>query len=71
MTLDSDNGDNWATYYKFTVQHGTPEEVAKIEKRVEDAEPKHGLIWPGVAKAPENQREKIISILKKTAATIL
>ena len=27
VTLNADNGDNWAMFYKFTVQHGTPEEV--------------------------------------------
>ena len=45
-------------------------QVSKIEKRVVDAEPKHGLTWSGVAKAPANLRASVADILKKTAAKL-
>ena len=70
VTLNADNGDNWAHFYKFTVQHGTPEEVKQVEKRVLDAEPTHGLIWASISKALANARSSKVQVLKKVAAKI-
>ncbi|KAJ9449609.1 Protein STABILIZED1 [Diplonema papillatum] len=54
VALDADYGDAWAYFYKFEVQHGTPEQRAAVESRCKAADPHHGEQWVKVSKAVEN-----------------
>ncbi|KAF2581004.1 hypothetical protein F2Q68_00006524 [Brassica cretica] len=65
VKLDSDNGDFWAVYYKFEVQHGSEEKQKEVLNRCLVSEPKHGEKWQAVSKALENSHQSVEVILKK------
>lgn len=67
VKVDPDFGDAWACFYKFELLHGTPVEQEEVKKRCIQAEPRHGDLWPAVAKKPENWRAKIEDILLMVA----
>ncbi|ROT41744.1 hypothetical protein SODALDRAFT_128349 [Sodiomyces alkalinus F11] len=69
LVLDSDNGDTWAWYYKFLLQHGTDKREEVITKCVLN-EPRHGEYWQAVAKNPKNARKGIEELLKLVAASL-
>ncbi|KAI9850895.1 MAG: hypothetical protein M1838_004874 [Thelocarpon superellum] len=52
ILADADQGDAWAWLLKFLHMHGTPETIADAIAKCSLAEPKHGEIWPAVAKEP-------------------
>ncbi|TKA77309.1 hypothetical protein B0A49_03278 [Cryomyces minteri] len=64
LVLDSDNGDVWAWYYKFLLQHGTEEKREEVVSKCVLNEPKHGEVWQSVAKDPKNAGKSIEEILK-------
>lgn len=68
--LDPDYGDTWAWWYKFLLQHGTEEKRAEIVNKCVLSEPKHGEVWQGINKAPENAGAGIEAVLKKVAAKL-
>ncbi|KAI5467154.1 PRP1 splicing factor, N-terminal-domain-containing protein [Mariannaea sp. PMI_226] len=70
LVLDSDNGDCWAWYYKFLLQHGTEEKRADVVTKCVLNEPRHGEVWQGAAKKPENARKGCEEILKLVAAEL-
>eukprot|EP00998_Keelungia_sp_KM082_P012526 NODE_887_length_1577_cov_65.731724_g876_i0.p1 GENE.NODE_887_length_1577_cov_65.731724_g876_i0~~NODE_887_length_1577_cov_65.731724_g876_i0.p1 ORF type:complete len:515 (-),score=153.13 NODE_887_length_1577_cov_65.731724_g876_i0:33-1508(-) len=75
VALDSDNGDCWATFYRFEVQHGTEEQQEKLIKKVQEADPHHGVLWTKVSKSPEyctvgGCRLPVEEILKKAALLV-
>ncbi|KAI1421543.1 PRP1 splicing factor [Xylaria sp. FL1777] len=70
LVRDSDLGDSWAWYYKFLVEHGTPEKREEVVKKCVGVEPRHGEIWQRVAKDPKNARKGIEEILKMVAAEV-
>ncbi|KAL1310971.1 hypothetical protein AAFC00_001191 [Neodothiora populina] len=65
--LDPDQGDTWAWWYKFLLQHGTPEKQDDVVSKCVLNEPKHGEVWQGVAKAPENAGKSVEEVLKIVA----
>ncbi|KAI0441347.1 PRP1 splicing factor [Xylaria telfairii] len=70
LVRDSDLGDSWAWYYKFLVEHGTPEKRDEVIKKCVGVEPRHGEVWQRVAKDPKNVRMSVEEILKIVAAEI-
>ncbi|GKT90931.1 PRP1 splicing factor [Colletotrichum tofieldiae] len=64
LVLDSDNGDTWAWYYKFLLQHGTDEKRADVINKCVLNEPRHGEYWQAIAKQPANARKGTEEILK-------
>lgn len=67
LVLDSDQGDSWAWYYKFLLQHGTEEKRLDVVTKCVLNEPRHGEVWQKVAKDPKNARKKTEEILKLVA----
>ncbi|KAI6191739.1 PRP6-like protein [Aphelenchoides bicaudatus] len=70
VKLDSDYGDAWATYYKFEIVHGTPEEQEAVVKGCVQAEPRHGELWQAVSKDVKNWRKSVAELLNIVAAKI-
>ncbi|OLN85998.1 Pre-mRNA-splicing factor prp1 [Colletotrichum chlorophyti] len=70
LVLDSDNGDTWAWYYKFLLQHGTDEKRADVINKCVLNEPRHGEYWQAVAKQPANARKGTEEILKLVAENL-
>ncbi|GAM34034.1 U4/U6 x U5 tri-snRNP complex subunit [Talaromyces pinophilus] len=64
ILADSDQGDSWAWYYKFLIQHGTEEKRQDVISKCVISEPKHGEIWQSVAKDPVNFHKSTEEILK-------
>lgn len=67
LVLDSDQGDSWAWYYRFLLQHGTEEKRGDVITKCVLNEPRHGEVWQKVAKSPKNARKGIEEILKLVA----
>eukprot|EP00038_Savillea_parva_P031230 m.84021 g.84021 ORF g.84021 m.84021 type:complete len:994 (+) comp9576_c0_seq1:78-3059(+) len=69
VKLDPDLGDAWAEYYRFELKFGTEEQQEAVIKNCELAEPRHGEVWPQVAKRVENwkktTRELLILVAKE------
>ncbi|KAH0915331.1 hypothetical protein HID58_029777, partial [Brassica napus] len=70
VKLNPDNGDFWALYYKFEVQHGSEERQKEVLNRCVVSEPKHGEKWQAVSKALENSHQSVEVILKKVAIAL-
>ena len=70
VKLDPDNGDAWAYFLKFEIEQGTDETRQDVIARTVQAEPRHGLVWPTVAKAVGNARKTPEEILALTAAAL-
>jgi pre-mRNA-processing factor 6 len=64
ILADSSQGDSWAWYYKFLMQHGTDEKRQDVVSKCVISEPKHGEIWQSVAKDPVNFNRSTEEILK-------
>ncbi|KAK3039574.1 hypothetical protein RJ639_027718 [Escallonia herrerae] len=70
VTLAPDNGDFWALYYKFELQHGTEDSQKDVLQRCIAAEPKHGENWQPISKAVENSHQRTEVILKKVVVAL-
>ncbi|KAF2151152.1 pre-mRNA-splicing factor prp1 [Myriangium duriaei CBS 260.36] len=70
VVLDPDDGDTWAWWYKFLLQHGTEEKQQEIVSKCVLNDPKHGEMWQAVAKAPENAKMSIEEVLKLVASRL-
>ncbi|KAH9892353.1 pre-mRNA splicing factor [Xylariomycetidae sp. FL2044] len=70
LVRDSDLGDSWAWYYKFLLEHGTPEKREEVISKAVSVEPRHGEVWQSVAKDPANARKGTEEILKLVAAEL-
>ena len=68
--LDPDYGDTWAWWYKFLVQHGTEEKRAEVVSKCVLSEPKHGEVWQGVRKRPENAGLGVEEVLERVAKVL-
>lgn len=64
------SGDIWAWYYKFEVAHGNATSQEQVVEKCKLAEPKHGQVWPSVAKDPKNSGMSIEEILKTVAGRL-
>ncbi|KAI8372270.1 PRP1 splicing factor, N-terminal-domain-containing protein [Choanephora cucurbitarum] len=70
IQIDPDQGDSFAWWYKFELQHGTQEQQSACIKRCVLAEPRHGEVWQSVAKDVGNIGKKTEEILKLCADTL-
>jgi len=70
VKLDPDNGDSWAYFYRFELQHGTEEQQRTLIQRVTSADPHHGAHWPRVAKAMGNVAAKPEQVLALVAQAL-
>ncbi|KAI8064800.1 PRP1 splicing factor, N-terminal-domain-containing protein [Gilbertella persicaria] len=70
IQIDPDQGDSFAWWYKFEIQHGTKEQQESCIKRCVLAEPRHGEVWQSVAKDVANIGKKTEEILKLCANTL-
>ncbi|GIL57404.1 hypothetical protein Vafri_12583 [Volvox africanus] len=66
VTLNPDIGDNWAHFYKFECQFGTPEQQVDVSSRCAAAEPHHGERWCRVSKDPRNAHQPVDALLRRT-----
>ncbi|KAI8988629.1 PRP1 splicing factor, N-terminal-domain-containing protein [Mycotypha africana] len=67
VQIDPDQGDSFAWWYKFELQHGNKEQQDLCLKRCVAAEPHHGECWQTVAKDMANMGKKTEDILKLSA----
>ncbi|KAI8148081.1 PRP1 splicing factor, N-terminal-domain-containing protein [Fennellomyces sp. T-0311] len=70
VQIDMDQGDSFAWWYKFELQHGTEEQQELVVKRCVAAEPHHGEHWQAVAKNMANVGKKTADILKLCASQL-
>ena len=70
LVLDSDNGDTWAWYYKFLLEHGIDVKREELISKCVSVEPRHGEYWSSVAKRPQNAKTKSDEMLKLVAQSI-
>ncbi|PNH40771.1 hypothetical protein VD0004_g6277 [Verticillium dahliae] len=70
LVLDSNNGDTWAWYYKFLLQHGTDEKRGEVITKCVLVEPRHGEYWQAIAKRPANARKGTEEILNLVANSL-
>ena len=70
VKLDPDNGDAWASFYRFELLHGTDEQRDDVMRHCVNAEPHHGEIWCSVSKDIKNWRLKTAEILPLAAQTV-
>eukprot|EP00116_Pleurobrachia_bachei_P002997 sb/3463259/ len=69
VKLDPDHGDTWAAYYKFTLAHGTEQELQILVDKCVQADPKHGERWCKLRKAIEHWRnDGNVELMLKTCA---
>ena len=68
VKLDEANGDTWAAFYVFELQHGTAELAAEVKRQCVAAEPRYGDQWCAVSKDPAHRRLKTDAILDLVAA---
>ncbi|WCJ42174.1 Pre-mRNA-processing factor 6 [Euphorbia peplus] len=71
VTLAPDNGDFWALYYKFEIQHGTVDNQKDVLKWCIAAQPKHGERWEKIANAGENANMENEAILTNVVAALV
>ena len=67
VKLEPDNGDLWAALYRFEQAHGDADQRAGVVEAGRQADPKHGLRWPGISKAVENMHASFQDVLEKVA----
>ncbi|KAI7882461.1 hypothetical protein K492DRAFT_206195 [Lichtheimia hyalospora FSU 10163] len=70
VQIDPDQGDSFAWWYKFELQHGTEEQQEGVVKRCVASEPRHGERWTAVAKDMANIGKRTADILKLCAAQL-
>ncbi|KAG0786417.1 hypothetical protein G6F35_000663 [Rhizopus arrhizus] len=67
IQIDPDQGDSYAWWYKFELQHGTKEQQDAVIRRCMISEPRHGECWQSVSKDISNIGKKTEDILKLSA----
>ena len=70
LIRDADLGDAWAWYYRFLLQHGTPERQAELAAKCALNDPRHGEAWTAISKDPRHADKKTEEILKMVAASL-
>jgi len=68
VTVGPQIGDIWAAFYKFELEHGTPESQEAVLKRCVEADPTEGEKWKATKRKIENFFTKADGILKQVAA---
>ena len=69
-TANPDNGDIWATSYRFELAHGSPQDQDQLRTNIQNAKPKHGPIWQSVAKDPAHKGWTLLQVLDTVAQRI-
>ncbi|KAI8097326.1 PRP1 splicing factor, N-terminal-domain-containing protein [Halteromyces radiatus] len=70
VQIDPDQGDSFAWWYKFELQHGVEEQQELVIKRCVQAEPHHGEHWQAISKDIKNIGKKTDELLKLCAASL-
>ncbi|EFH43070.1 hypothetical protein ARALYDRAFT_912309 [Arabidopsis lyrata subsp. lyrata] len=70
VNVDPDNGDFWALYYKFELEHGSEEKQKEVLTKCVASEPKHGEKWQAISKALENAHQPVEVILKRVVVAL-
>ncbi|KAI9303749.1 PRP1 splicing factor, N-terminal-domain-containing protein [Cunninghamella echinulata] len=70
VQIDPDQGDSFAWWYKFELQHGMEEHQQNVIKRCIQAEPHHGEHWQTVAKDVKNIGKRTEELLILCAASL-
>lgn len=70
VLLAPEVGDHWAQYYRFELQHGTPDSAAEVARRAAEKEPRYGERWTRVAKDVRNAHLPVEALLKKVVVDI-
>ncbi|KAF2455314.1 pre-mRNA-splicing factor prp1 [Lineolata rhizophorae] len=70
VLADADQGDSWAWYFKFLLQHGEDDKREDVVSKCVLSEPKHGEVWQEVAKDPANAGKSTEEILKMVVARL-
>jgi len=70
ITVDPNQGDIWASYYKFELEHGTAETAEHVLKKCVEAEPRQGDRWKACRRLTENHSLKPDALLKAVAASM-
>ncbi|CAL9228663.1 unnamed protein product [Arabidopsis halleri] len=70
VKVDPDNGDFWALYYKFELEHGSEEMQKEVLAKCVASEPKHGEKWQAISKALENAHQPVEVILKRVVIAL-
>jgi pre-mRNA-processing factor 6 len=70
VLLAPEVGDYWGHYYKFELQHGTPESAADVARRAADKGPRYGERWTRVAKDVRNAHLPVEALLRKVVVDI-
>jgi pre-mRNA-processing factor 6 len=65
--LDADYGDAWAYWYKFEHEHGNEAQQEHVVRKCIAAEPRHGDVWPRIAKSTTNAGMSIQDVLARVA----
>ena len=64
VTFDMDNGDAWAHLIKFEQEQNEAGRAEELLKKMEEADPRHGQMWPAYFKRVENwNRSKHLTML--------
>ena len=61
---NGDIGDIWLFYYKMEVEEGQKENYELLASRFEEAEPRHGIIWPKIKKEVGNWNKDLKELIK-------
>ncbi|KAI7872015.1 PRP1 splicing factor, N-terminal-domain-containing protein [Spinellus fusiger] len=70
VQIEPDQGDSFAWWYNFELQHGTEEQRNLVIKRCVASEPRHGEQWQSVAKDVANIGKRVEEILKLCAVKV-
>jgi pre-mRNA-processing factor 6 len=68
VKIDEAQGDTWAQYYAFELEHGTEDTQRDVLQRCVAAEPKYGEVWCSVSKDPVNRKMPKDKVLARVAA---
>lgn len=66
-----DNGDAWATWFRFELHHGDDDTRQSLITGVQSASPRHGETWQSIAKTPTNKGLDSHQIMRKAATLIV
>ena len=70
VTVGANEGDIWASFYKFELEQGNADSQNAVIKRCIEADPRNGEKWKLVRRATENHGLKTEQLLKKVAASM-
>ncbi|ORX53507.1 hypothetical protein DM01DRAFT_1383543 [Hesseltinella vesiculosa] len=70
VQVDPDQGDSYAWWFKFELQHGTEAQQELVIKKCVQAEPRHGEYWQPITKDMANVGKRTEELLPLCAASL-